>query len=111
MPSTGRRLREKKRSRSPPCRTGGARSLFESATIVRRRLPRSPAKGRRERTGAAEADIERHVGDRRLAIRQQGPGARNATIRVIAVRRNTERALEGAREVICAQLHKVRQCG
>jgi len=52
----------------PTQRRGGR--LFETATIVRRRLPRDPTKRRRERTDAAESYLERNVSDGRLPISQ-----------------------------------------
>src|SRR5260221_10634393 len=85
--------------------------LSEAAAIRGRRGPGRLAKACGERTGFAEADLERDLGDRARGLRQQRLGILDAPRVVIAVGRYAERLLERPAEMIGAQANKLRQRG
>src|SRR2546430_11588192 len=87
-----------------------ALSRLSKASPVRGRCrARRLAKGCRERTRFAEADLQRDLGDRGRGLRQQRPGVLDAAGVVIAMGRHAERLLEGSAEMIRAQANEARQ--
>src|SRR5260221_7166569 len=88
-----------------------ARASGQAAAIFGRRLPRQLAKGSRERAGLAEPDIERDLGHRARRHRQQRLRLFDASVGVIAVRRDAEGLLEGAGKMERAQASEVGQGG
>src|SRR5260221_8765215 len=85
--------------------------LSEAAAIRGRRRPSRLAKAGGERTGFAEADLQRDLGDRARGLRQQRLGILDAPRVVVAVGRHAERLLERSAEMIGAQANKLRQRG
>src|SRR5215475_11789969 len=67
------------------------------------------AKRRREGARFAEAELEGDLGHRAGRLCQQRLGAFDAAADVIAVWRNAERLLEGAAEIVGAQMNELRQ--
>jgi hypothetical protein len=82
----------------PGC--GGSRLEWSQSCVSERR---------RERARFAEAQLERDVGLRRTRICQQRLGALDASVDVVAVQWNAERLLEGAAEIVGAEVNDVRQ--
>src|SRR2546430_4162772 len=91
--------------------TALSRLSRKASTIRGRCRPGRLAKGCRERTGFAEADLQRDLGDRARGLRQEHLGLLDATGVVIAMGRHAERSLERPAEMICAQPNEARQGG
>src|SRR6476620_3216799 len=85
--------------------------LSKASVVSGRRRSGCLAKGYRERTRFAEADLQRDLGDRARGLRQQRLGVLDATSIVIAMGRHAERPLEGPAEMVRAEPNGARERG